>query len=94
MRRVPFEKARAAAVDYSFLDHYVDALDSVVDLRGHRRCRDRIGADPLGGIRRLLGGDRERCLPSLEVVNPTTDPAFGFATLDTDGKIRMDCSSP
>ena len=95
VRRVPFEKARAAAVDYSFLDHYVDALDSVVDLRAIAGAGIRIGADPLGGASvDYWAAIGERCLPSLEVVNPTTDPAFGFMTLDTDGKIRMDCSSP
>ena len=89
MRRVPFEKARAAAVDYSFLDHYVDALDSVVDLRAIAGAG--IGSGPTRwAVHPSTTGRRsgERCLPSLEVVNPTTDPAFGFMTLDTDGKIR------
>lgn len=95
VRRVPFEKARAAATDYSFLDHYVDALGTVVDLEAIAGAGVRIGADPLGGASvDYWAAIGQRYLPSLTVVNPRTDPRFDFMTLDTDGKIRMDCSSP
>ncbi|GAB10548.1 phosphoglucomutase [Gordonia araii NBRC 100433] len=95
VRRIPFERARSRAVDYSFIDAYVGALGSVVDLDAIARAGIRIGADPLGGASvDYWAAIGERYLPSLTVVNPTTDPAFGFMTLDTDGKIRMDCSSP
>ncbi|GED98865.1 phosphoglucomutase (alpha-D-glucose-1,6-bisphosphate-dependent) [Gordonia crocea] len=95
VHRVPFEKARAAAADYSFLDHYLDALGSVVDLAAIADAGVKIGADPLGGASvDYWAAIGERFLPSLTVVNPATDPTFRFMTLDTDGKIRMDCSSP
>jgi phosphoglucomutase len=73
---------------------YVEDLDTVVDMQAIRRAGLRIGVDPMGGaavaywpaIARRWGLD-------LEVVNPRVDPAFGFMTLDHDGRIRMDCSS-
>ncbi len=95
VRRIPFERARAAATDYSFLDHYVDALGSVVDLGAIADAGIRIGADPLGGASvDYWAAIGQRHLPALTVVNAAVDSAFAFMTLDTDGKIRMDCSSP
>jgi phosphoglucomutase len=91
--------ARALAADttgrYDFLGRYVDDLPSVLDLVAVRRAGVTVGADPLGGasvdywarIAEWHGLD-------LTVVNPVTDPTWRFMTLDWDGKIRMDCSSP
>ncbi|MFC0626351.1 phosphoglucomutase (alpha-D-glucose-1,6-bisphosphate-dependent) [Kribbella deserti] len=95
VRRVPFEQARAAAGAYDFLGHYVDDLPSVLNLDAIRAAGLRIGADPLGGASvDYWAAIAERHRLDLTVVNPHIDPAWGFMTLDHDGKIRMDCSSP
>jgi phosphoglucomutase len=90
---------KATAVDttgaFDFLDSYVGALDGVVDLAAVRDAGIRIGADPLGGASVAYWGEiGERYGLDLVVVNPEVDPTFRFMTLDWDGKIRMDCSSP
>jgi len=95
VRRVPFARARAAAQTYDFLGTYVDDLPTVLDLDAVRSAGVRIGADPLGGASVAYWGeiaDRHRL--DLTVVNPLVDPTWRFMTLDWDGKIRMDCSSP
>jgi phosphoglucomutase len=97
VRRVPY--ARAAAADttgkFDFLDGYVSALGQVVDLDAIRSAGVRIGADPLGGASVAYWGEiGERYGLDLTVVNPAVDATFRFMTLDWDGKIRMDCSSP
>jgi phosphoglucomutase len=97
VRRVPY--ARAVAADttgaFDFLGTYVAALDGVVDLAAIRAARIRIGADPLGGASVAYWGEiGERYGLDLTVVNPEVDQTFRFMTLDWDGKIRMDCSSP
>jgi phosphoglucomutase len=97
VRRVPY--ARAVAADttgtFDFLGEYVTALDQVVDLAAIRGAGIRIGADPLGGASVAYWGEiGERYGLDLTVVNPEVDPTFRFMTLDWDGKIRMDCSSP
>ena len=80
---------------YDFLRHYVDDLPSVLDLDAIRAAGVRIGADPLGGASVHYWGEiAERHGLDLTVVNPEVDPQWAFMTLDTDGKIRMDCSSP
>ncbi|MCK0438232.1 phosphoglucomutase (alpha-D-glucose-1,6-bisphosphate-dependent) [Gordonia alkaliphila] len=98
VRRVPFEQARASELvtDYPFLDEYVSALGEVVDMAAIAAACIRIGADPLGGASVAYWGaiKDHYGLDGMTVVNPTVDPTFGFMTLDTDGKIRMDCSSP
>jgi len=95
VRRVPFDRARAAAGTYDFLAHYVDDLPSVLDLDQVRGAGVRIGADPMGGASVAYWGEiAERHRLDLTVVNPDVDPQWSFMTLDTDGKIRMDCSSP
>ena len=74
---------------------YVDDLPSVVDLEAIKRAGIRIGADPLGGASvDYWGAIAERHGLDLTVVNPLVDPTWRFMTLDWDGKIRMDCSSP
>ena len=95
VRRVPFARARAAATAYDFLGSYVDDLANVLDIDAIRDAGIRIGADPLGGAAVDYWGaiaDRHRL--DLTVVNPLVDATWRFMTLDWDGKIRMDCSSP
>ena len=86
---------RAAAKGYDFLGTYVDDLPNAVDLAKIKDAGVRIGADPLGGASVAYWGEiAERHGLDLTVVNPQVDPAWPFMTLDWDGKIRMDCSSP
>ena len=97
VKRLPYAQALNApttkAVD--LMTPYIADLGKVIDMEAIRKANLRIGVDPLGGaavaywqpIAKLYG-------LNIEVVNPQVDPAFGFMTLDHDGKIRMDCSSP
>jgi phosphoglucomutase len=95
VRRVPFAQARSDAGSYDFMGTYVDDLPNVVDLARIRDAGVRIGADPLGGASVAYWGEiGERHGLDLTVVNPRVDPQWAFMTLDWDGKIRMDCSSP
>jgi phosphoglucomutase len=95
VKRVPYARARERAGTYDFLDGYVGALPQVVDLEAIRSAGVRIGADPLGGASvGYWGAIADRYGLDLTVVNPLVDRTFGFMTLDWDGKIRMDCSSP
>ncbi len=95
MKRVSTDRTRDAVRGYDFLGHYVDDLPSVLDLDAIRQAGVRIGADPLGGAAvEYWGAIAERHRLDLTVVNPPVDPQWAFMTLDTDGKIRMDCSSP
>ncbi|NED99572.1 phosphoglucomutase [Phytoactinopolyspora halotolerans] len=97
VQRVPLSRALAAETTstYDFLGHYVDDLPSVIDIDAIRASGVRIGADPLGGASvDYWAAIAERHRLDLTVVNPLTDPTWRFMTLDWDGKIRMDCSSP
>jgi phosphoglucomutase len=95
VRRIPFARARAAAGSYDFMATYVDDLPDVLDLDVIRESGLRIGADPLGGASvDYWAAIAERHRLDLTVVNPLVDPTWRFMTLDWDGKIRMDCSSP
>ncbi|MEU7801089.1 phosphoglucomutase (alpha-D-glucose-1,6-bisphosphate-dependent) [Micromonospora arborensis] len=97
VRRVTYARARAADTtgEYDFLAHYVDDLPAAIDIDAIRAAGVRIGADPLGGASVAYWGEiAERHRLDLTVVNPTVDPTWRFMTLDGDGKIRMDCSSP
>lgn len=95
VRRTSFEQARRSAEGYDFVGHYVDDLPSVLNLAAIRDAGVKIGADPLGGASvDYWSAIAERHGLELTVVNPRTDPAWSFMTLDHDGKIRMDCSSP
>jgi phosphoglucomutase len=97
VKREPYESARKAATthSYDFIMPYVKDLANVIDIDCIRSAGVRMAADPLGGatvhywepIKALYGLD-------ITVVNPTVDPTFSFMTVDHDGKIRMDCSSP
>jgi phosphoglucomutase len=97
VRRIPYARAVAAETTgtFDFLGNYVAALDHVVDMAAIRDAGIRIGADPLGGASVAYWGEiGERYGLDLTVVNPEVDLTFAFMTLDWDGKIRMDCSSP
>jgi phosphoglucomutase len=97
VRRVPYARALAAGTTgrFDFLGAYCAALEQVVDLAAIRSAGVRIGADPLGGASVAYWADiAERYGLDLTVVNPAVDATFRFMTLDWDGKIRMDCSSP
>ncbi|GGS83690.1 phosphoglucomutase, alpha-D-glucose phosphate-specific [Planobispora rosea] len=97
VRRIPLARALAAetTVRHDFLAAYVDDLPSVLDLDAIRAAGVRVGADPLGGASVAYWAEiAERHRIDLTVVNPLTDPTWRFMTLDWDGKIRMDCSSP
>ena len=97
IRRVTAEAALRAATTHEedFIGPYVDDLANVIDMEAIRGARLALGVDPLGGaavhywepINRKYGLD-------LDIVNPDIDPTFAFMTVDHDGKIRMDCSSP
>ncbi|SCL32713.1 phosphoglucomutase [Micromonospora nigra] len=97
VERIPYARARAADTTgaYDFLGRYVDDLPAAIDVDAIRDAGVRIGADPLGGASVAYWGeiaDRHRL--DLTVINPTVDPTWRFMTLDGDGRIRMDCSSP
>jgi len=80
---------------YDFITPYVDGLETVLDMRTIASAGLRIGVDPMGGAG-IAYWPRiaERYGLRLDIVNQTIDPTFSFMTLDHDGKIRMDCSSP
>jgi phosphoglucomutase len=97
IKRISYERALACehVQGFDFLDAYVTALADVLDLDAISAAGVRIGADPLGGASVAYWGEiGSRYGLDLTVVNPDVDPQFGFMTLDWDGKIRMDCSSP
>ncbi len=95
VKRVPLARALETAQRHDYLDAYVSDLPNVVDIHAIRAEGIRIGADPLGGASvDYWGAIAERHNLELTVVNPLVDATWRFMTLDTDGKIRMDCSSP
>jgi phosphoglucomutase len=95
VKRVPLAQALGTAQRHDYLDAYVSDLPNVVNLHAIRAEGVRIGADPLGGASvDYWAAIAERHNLDLTVVNPLVDATWRFMTLDTDGKIRMDCSSP
>jgi phosphoglucomutase len=97
VRRWPFTRALAASTThrYDYISAYVTDLASVVDLDAVRAARLSLGADPLGGAGVAYWGRiAEQYGLSITVAHEHVDPTFGFMTVDWDGKIRMDCSSP
>ena len=97
VRRVPLERALRAETtrETDFVKPYVDDLANVIEMDKIAGAKLRIGVDPLGGASiDYWAPIAERYGIALEVVNPVVDPTFSFMTLDKDGKIRMDCSSP
>ncbi|MER8007910.1 phosphoglucomutase (alpha-D-glucose-1,6-bisphosphate-dependent) [Streptomyces sp. NPDC094149] len=97
VQRIPYTRALAAETTrrHDYLGAYVADLPHVLDLDAVRSAGIRIGADPLGGASVAYWGRiAEQHRLDLTVVNPLADPTWRFMTLDWDGKIRMDCSSP
>ena len=97
VQRIPFDAAMRASTTHAedLVTPYVDDLARVVDLDAIRDAGVTIGVDPLGGASVAYWqaiASRHRL--GITIVNPAIDPTFGFMTLDHDGKIRMDCSSP
>jgi phosphoglucomutase len=97
IKRVPYERAKSAETtkQHDYVTPYVKDLGSAIDMSAIRDAKLKLGVDPLGGaslaywepINRAYGLD-------ITVVNPKLDPTFSFMTVDHDGVIRMDCSSP
>ncbi|MGB3810602.1 MAG: phosphoglucomutase (alpha-D-glucose-1,6-bisphosphate-dependent) [Parvibaculum sp.] len=97
VRRIPYERARKAAGihAYDYITPYVSDLANVIDMEAIRASGVRIGIDPLGGAAvHYWAPIIERYKIAATVVNDAVDPTFRFMTIDWDGKIRMDCSSP
>jgi len=97
VRRIPFEKAKRAPTTHrhDYMDAYIGDLGTVLDLDAIRSAGLRLGVDPLGGAGvRYWGMIADRYRIPLTIVSDVVDPTFRFMTVDWDGKIRMDCSSP
>lgn len=97
VRRIPFERAKRASTTHrhDYINAYVGDLGSVVDFDAVRGARLTLGVDPLGGAGvRYWGVIADKYKIPLTVVSEVVDPTFRFMTVDWDGKIRMDCSSP
>ncbi|RDH79592.1 alpha-D-glucose phosphate-specific phosphoglucomutase [Mycolicibacterium moriokaense] len=95
VKRMPLARALGTAQRHDYMDAYVADLPNVVDVHAISAEKIRVGADPLGGASvDYWGAIAERHNLELTVVNPLVDATWRFMTLDTDGKIRMDCSSP
>jgi phosphoglucomutase len=97
VRRVSFAKAKGATTTHrhNYMDSYIGDLASVVDLDAIRNAHLTLGVDPLGGAGvRYWGVIADRYKIPLTVVSDVVDATFRFMTVDWDGKIRMDCSSP
>jgi len=95
IRRRPFAEVSGRLHRFDYLGAYCEDLRNALDLDAIREAGVRIGADPMGGASvQYWDYIADRLGLDLTVVNPRVDPRWGFMTLDTDGKIRMDCSSP
>jgi phosphoglucomutase len=97
VKRLGFDAAKRAVTTHEqdFAAAYVADLENVVDVAAIRNAKLRVGADPLGGASIAYWSRvAEHFGLDISVVNPAVDPRFAFMTVDHDGKIRMDCSSP
>ena len=97
VKRIPFEVALRATTtrQEDFVPSYVHDLRNVIDMEAIRGAKLKLGVDPLGGASvHYWEPINEMYDLNIEVVNPTVDPTFSFMTVDHDGQIRMDCSSP
>jgi len=97
VKRMPYQRAIAASTthEYDYVTPYVADLINIIDLDAIKAAGLKIGCDPLGGSSVAFWAPiADRYGLNIEVVNQRVDPTFSFMTLDHDGKIRMDCSSP
>jgi phosphoglucomutase len=97
VRRIPYARARSAATTHrhDYMDAYIGELGDVIDFAAIRGASLKLGVDPLGGAGVYYwGAITERYKIPLTVVSEVVDATFRFMTVDWDGKIRMDCSSP
>ena len=97
VQRQPFEKALRASTTraFDYITPYVDDLNSVIDMQAIADANLKLGVDPMGGSGIAYWEPiAEKYGLNIEVVNPRVDPTFSFMTVDKDGRIRMDCSSP
>ena len=95
VRRIQFADAYEQVGRYDFVGNYVSELPTVIDMEAIRNVGVRIGADPMGGASiEYWASIADTYDLDLDIVNPEVDPQWAFMTLDHDGKIRMDCSSP
>ncbi|HET6284238.1 MAG TPA: phosphoglucomutase (alpha-D-glucose-1,6-bisphosphate-dependent) [Polyangia bacterium] len=97
VRRTLYATARAATTTrrYDYIGTYVDDLGQVIDMEAIRAAGLRLGVDPMGGAAVAFWAPiAERYKLNIQVVNQVVDPTFGFMSVDRDGRIRMDCSSP
>jgi phosphoglucomutase len=95
VRRVGWAAAIKAAVPHDYVSPYVEDLARAVDVEAIAASKIRMGVDPLGGSNVAFWAPiADRFGLNIEVANPKIDPTFSFMTVDHDGKIRMDCSSP
>jgi phosphoglucomutase len=97
VKRIPFVKALRSSTThpYDYITPYVQDLKNVIHMPAIEAAHLKVGVDPMGGSGVAFWEPiAETYHLNLEVVNPRVDPTFGFMTLDHDGKIRMDCSSP
>ena len=97
VKRISFQKALGHETihRHDYILPYVEDLQNIIDMEVIRTSGLKIGVDPMGGATLPFWAPIcEHYKLNLEVVNPVVDPAFGFMTVDKDGKIRMDCSSP
>lgn len=97
VKRLPYPRALRAATthEHDYVTPYVEDLINIIDLDAIKAAGLKIGVDPLGGSSvGFWAPIADRYGLNIEVVNERVDPTFSFMTLDHDGKIRMDCSSP
>lgn len=97
VKRMPFEKAKAAdtTIEYDYIKPYISDLKNVVDMKLIADSGLKLGIDPMGGSGIAFWEPMAEMYGlNIEVVNKRVDPTFSFMTVDKDGKIRMDCSSP
>ncbi len=97
VQRIPYERAKSAQTTrgHDYMSAYVADLANVIDMELIAGAGLKAGVDPLGGAGvQYWDPIREQYGLDIEVVNRTVDPTFGFMTVDKDGQIRMDCSSP
>lgn len=97
VKRIPYERAKSANTTHphDYVQPYVEDLQNVINMEAVKSSGLKIGVDPMGGsVLPFWDPIAEKYGLNMEVVNREVDPTFSFMTVDKDGKIRMDCSSP